>query len=466
MAAVTLTVAVMALLVTAWLALRSADSHQARRWGIGGTVTALGASLLYAAGPGLPNVHNDWSGLPAFVSTIGLIAVALNPVRGASPATFGRILIMTAVSVLAEAVKEPVDIIFLWALAALPVWAELRARPEHHGSARVFALYMLPSILITMAGWGLHHLGMTGIALGLLALGIAVREGLLPFHSWFPELTEQAPLGTMVAFVAPQLGIYTLLQLLSDTLPPDLGRAIAVLGALTALYGAAMGMVQRGKRRALSYLIISQSGLVVLALVSGSELARMGALLMWLVGGLAQASFAMAVAALEARRGSLHIDGPNGSASRVPRLAAAYLILGLACVGLPGTIGFVATDLVVQGAVEGLHAPGLVLILASAMNGIAIARSYFMLFAGRAALPGEQDLTRRETWVFSLVFAVLVTAGLYPTAILGSLSGSAERSGAAPVSTLGDGALTMQEPEADREDGHDARTGRRNAPLV
>ena len=56
--------------------------------------------------------------------------------------------------------------------------------------------------------------------------------------------------------------------------------------------------------------------------------------------------------ALEARYGRLSLDGFHGLYQHSPALAVGFLLTGLASVGFPGTLGFVSTELLVDGAVE------------------------------------------------------------------------------------------------------------------
>ncbi|MBK7085452.1 MAG: hypothetical protein IPH53_12640 [Flavobacteriales bacterium] len=41
-----------------------------------------------------------------------------------------------------------------------------------------------------------------------------------------------------------------------------------------------------------------------------------------------------------------------------PRLAVFFLIFGLALIGLPGTLGFIAEDLLFHGALNAFHCSG------------------------------------------------------------------------------------------------------------
>jgi NADH-quinone oxidoreductase subunit M len=204
------------------------------------------------------------------------------------------------------------------------------------------------------------------------------------------------------------------LELLRDALPHELAHGVAAVGAVTAVVAAALGLAQTNGRRALAFLIMSQTGLVAFGLDTSSPIAQIGALLTWQVIGVATAGFAMTLASLQARRGSLSLTSPAGSFTRTPRMAVAFLFMGFASVGLPLTIGFVAEDLLVQGSVDEFPVLAFALILATALNGVSVMRAFFMLFSGSAKHIGESDLTKREAGTLTLVMAVLLLAGLFP----------------------------------------------------
>jgi NADH-quinone oxidoreductase subunit M len=198
---------------------------------------------------------------------------------------------------------------------------------------------------------------------------------------------------------------------------PDMLRVIALLALATAVYGAALALVQTSARRACGYLFMSQSALVMAGLDCSSVSALAGGLLVWLSAGLAFAGLARCVLVLEARRGRLDLTTYHGGYERMPVLAIAFLAMGLACTGFPGTLGFVGQELLVGGAVDVFPVMGFAVVLTSAFTGLAILRMYFSLFCGRphAAHSGVRlGLTPREAWTFVALVLTLVGFGIVP----------------------------------------------------
>jgi NADH-quinone oxidoreductase subunit M len=375
--------------------------------------------------------------VPAFslISCLmGFTAVSLSPIRETRPTTFRRILLLILVALLFLSARNPIGLACLWSASAVLTWLELRDLKSAPNIARLFAIYHLPSAVAFGLGVLFLTQGRISAGLVLLLAAIAIREAVIPLHSWFPPFVQFAPMGVVVAFFAPQLGVYAHMELLRGELPEHLAHAVASFGALTAVVAAALGLAQTHARRALAFLVMSQTGLVAFGLDTSSAVAQIGALLTWQVIGVATAGFAMTLASLEARRGDVSLRHAAGSFTRTPRMAVAFLFMGFASVGLPLTLGFVAEDLLVQGSVEELPVLAFALILATALNGISVMRAFFKLFSGSSEHIGEQDLTRREAGTLTVVMATLLLTGLFPAAAVRSLERVADPPHIHPVS--------------------------------
>ena len=96
----------------------------------------------------------------------------------------------------------------------------------------------------------------------------------------------------------------------------------------------------------------------------------------------------------------------------MPVLAIAFLLMGLACTGFPGTLGFIGQELLVDGAVDVFPVMGFAVVIASALTGLAVLRMYFSLFCGRSVALAHADLRLglkpREAWTFVALVIALV----------------------------------------------------------
>ena len=123
---------------------------------------------------------------------------------------------------------------------------------------------------------------------------------------------------------------------------------------------------------------------------------------------LAVGGFGMVVTALEARCGSVLLEGRGGRVAAFPHLAGAFAVLGAAGVGLPATAGFVADDLLLHAAWEESVVATAALIVASVALAIATLRGYARVFLGPPVHSVAPDLLPRERVVVVGVIGVLL----------------------------------------------------------
>lgn len=328
---------------------------------------------------------------------------------------------------------HPLLIVALWVATGLPAWVSMRAHPGGRPTARVFAYASVTAFSGLAAGtvmmlvdppWerGSGWVGTTGG--WLVAFAVAVREGLVPVHSWYPAVYGGAPMSTALLVTVPQVGSYTAVRLLighADGVAREL-VVLSQLGIVTAVYGAALAIVQRDLRWLIGALAMSQSALVMGGLAGTLPMELNGAFCMWISSGLSLTGIGLVAWALESRGGVIRLDTPQGRFWDAPALAAFFLLFGLAGIGLPGTLSFVADDLIVSGSLdEQLHA-GLLVIAATVLGGIAVLRGWFMVFGGPVAADGPRHgILARERAALSVLLVILFGLGLFPGGLVRSL---------------------------------------------
>jgi len=136
-----------------------------------------------------------------------------------------------------------------------------------------------------------------------------------------------------------------------------------------------------------------------------------GALCVWISVGLSLGGFGLTLRSMESRIGRMTLDRYYGMYEHTPTLAGLFLLTGLASIGFPGTIGFVGMELLVEGAVDVYPMVGLAVVVASALNSIAILRAYFSIFTGRQFQTSVQLRSRPSERIAVLVLTVLVLGG-------------------------------------------------------
>lgn len=257
-------------------------------------------------------------------------------------------------------------------------------------------------------------------AFAFLMLAVVLRKGLLPFHSWVVSAFEHGPLLALILLVNGHLGAFLIARLAIPLLPDVAGTALPLLGdfgLITAAYAALLALAERNPRRLLALLSISQASFILAGLESGNPEGIAGALVLWQVVAISTTILAAVYTSVEARLG-ITIDGTRylGLARSAPRLAAVFLIGGLALVGLPFTLGFCAEDLLMRGTLETHPHLGLILPIVTALNAVHVLRLFATLFWSHPSPEsrGFADALPRERWVLTAAILFLILTGLRP----------------------------------------------------
>jgi NADH-quinone oxidoreductase subunit M len=118
---------------------------------------------------------------------------------------------------------------------------------------------------------------------------------------------------------------------------------------------------------------------------------------------------------IESRIGRMSLTEYHGLYEQTPALAAFFLLTGLASVGFPGTFGFIGTELLVEGVVGVYPLMGMLVVVAAALNGIAVVQAYFRVFAGTKHTPSISLRSRPQERLAVLSLTVLILGvGLFP----------------------------------------------------
>ena len=429
------------------------EVERLRRLAVGSAIGTVAAALVIAMSPGLRGASIRTSLLTGaaggealvridtlsallipFGASLWLLTVAVTPRASLDRGGLRRTALATLITLVSFLTESAVLLVLL---SMASVWTFLSALPSqvHQRQRRIVAVYLGGSTALFAAGvalliWpGAQGTFAETAGMWLIVVAALVRKGIFPFHAWVPEVFDHGRLGPAILFSAPQLGAYMTVVLIAPRASPEVLRLVAVLALGSAVYGAALALVQSSARRACGYLFMSQSALVMAGLDCTSAPALAGGLLVWLSAGIAFAGLARCVLVLEARRGRLDLTTYHGGYERMPVLAISFLSMGLACTGFPGTLGFVGQELLVDGAVDVFPVLGFAVVIASALTGLAVLRMYFSLFCGRAdggASGLQLELTRREAWTFVALVLALVGLGVAPRPIVDSRFAASE----------------------------------------
>jgi NADH-quinone oxidoreductase subunit M len=331
--------------------------------------------------------------------------------------SFSSTLISEAILIATLSCRSSWTLVWLLSLAVLPPWIEMRRRGR---CTRIYTLHMGVFVALLITGYALlrltHEPGETALVAGaLLSAAALLRSGIVPVHCWMTDLFEKATFGTAILFVTPLTGAYAVMRLVLPIAPDWAMHAIALVSLVTAVYAAGMATVQTEARRFFCYIFLSHASLVLVGLELVTPIGLTGALCVWLSVGLSLTGFGVTLRCVESRLGRISLADYHGLYERMPVLAGFFLLTGLASIGFPGTIGFVAMELLVEGAVEVYPLIGTAVVFAAALNGIAILSAYFRIFTGALhTAPISLGARWPERIAVLLLSALILGGGIFP----------------------------------------------------
>jgi formate hydrogenlyase subunit 3/multisubunit Na+/H+ antiporter MnhD subunit len=237
------------------------------------------------------------------------------------------------------------------------------------GTTIIVAMAIVPlaaQLAFISAGIGLQEAagtasGIAGPALGLVAvavaLALAARWGMPPFHVRLSRLSDLVPteaLPLLIAWTPVPVTVVVFAaidRLIAPlALPFDGERVLLVaLGVLTVTGASVAAAFHDDLRHAVGYLVVADSALLLLALAA-LDPSVWGAERAWVVV-LAASKTALAgwAAVIEDRFDTRSIPDLRGWARRSPLLATALVLVILATYGLPGWVALDARSTLAAG---------------------------------------------------------------------------------------------------------------------
>lgn len=282
--------------------------------------------------------------------------------------------------------------------------------------------------------------GLLFAGLGFVAIGLLFKVGVVPFHSWTPDVYMGAPtpvtgfmaICTKLAAVAATLRVFYV----------GLGGErwswqplFATLAVLTMVVGVVVALTQTDIKRLLAYSSIAHAGFIMTAVVGANQVVPAGqststaAILFYLAayGFATIGAFAIVTMVRNAAGEENSIAGWSGLARKNPWLAGIFSLFLLSFAGIPLTGGFIGKWAVFASAWRGGY--WWLVIVAVVMSLVA---AYFYLrviavmFVGESARATFVGSASAFTWVPVVVGAIATLwLGLFPDQLmhLASLGG-------------------------------------------
>jgi NADH-quinone oxidoreductase subunit L len=249
-----------------------------------------------------------------------------------------------------------------------------------------------------------------------LFIGATGKSAQIPLYTWLPDaMAGPTPVSALIhaaTMVTAGIFMITRLNFIFD-LTPDVQSIIAVIGAITALVAATIGLVQNDIKKVLAYSTVSQLGLMFLAL-------GLGAYEVAVFHVITHAFFKACLflgsgSVIHALHGEQDMRNMGGLKKVMPITFLTMLVSSLAISGVPVFSGFFSKDEILLTAFHHNIPLWVVASVASIMTAFYMFRLMFLTFFNEFRGTEEQKHHLHESPALItfplIVLAILATVG-------------------------------------------------------
>ncbi len=178
-----------------------------------------------------------------------------------------------------------------------------------------------------------------------LFIGACGKSAQFPLYVWLPDAMEgPTPVSALIhAATMVTAGVYMVARSNAlFVLAPNAMKTVAIVGALTAIFAATIGLVQNDIKRVLAYSTVSQLGYMFLALGVGAFAA--GVFHVFTHAFFKALLFLGSGSVIHAMSGEQDMQHMGGLHGKIKTTFGTMLIGTLAIAGIPGFAGFFSKD--------------------------------------------------------------------------------------------------------------------------
>ena len=232
---------------------------------------------------------------------------------------------------------------------------------------------------------------LTAIAL-LLFVGAMGKSAQLPLYVWLPDAMEgPTPVSALIhAATMVTAGVYMIARTNAVfSMAPRALAAVAVVGCVTSIFAATMGLVQNDIKRVLAYSTVSQLGYMFLACGVGAFTA--GVFHLMTHAFFKALLFLGAGSVIHSLSGEQDLRKMGALWGKIPTTAKTFVVASVAIAGIPPLAGFFSKDAILGRAFEYSVVLWLLGFVTAGMTAFYMFRLVNMTFFGQSRVDHEVE---------------------------------------------------------------------------
>ncbi len=192
----------------------------------------------------------------------------------------------------------------------------------------------------------------------LLIAGVGVKAALVPLHGWLPRaMVAPAPVSALLHAVAVvKAGAFGIVRVVYEVYGVEFAYGLglllplAMIAAITILWGSVRALMQNDLKRRLAYSTVSQVSYIVLGVAIPSSIAAVGGLVHLVHQGVMKVTLFFCAGIYAETLGVRTVSELNGVGRRMPLTTLAFTLAALGMIGVPLTAGHVSKIWLSDGA--------------------------------------------------------------------------------------------------------------------
>lgn len=234
-----------------------------------------------------------------------------------------------------------------------------------------------------------------------ILVGIWIKMAFFPLYGWLPNAYSYCPSST-ACFLAPlmtKISVYVMIRVMTSVFglhwvfaSLEWSNIVVWLAVIAILSGSVLALAQREIKKMLCYLIVAEVGYMVGgAWLADENLWGMTGALYHILADAAMTLCLFLAAGLFAKRyAAKELNDLDGMFRRSPLIMGAFLVGGLAMIGVPPTCGFFSKFYLIRGGIDAGHWEYVIaLLLSSLVNAVLFFRIFEIAFFGKKPAEGH-----------------------------------------------------------------------------